>query len=124
MTLYNHSKNRFTWCDVECHRFECVFSSPIVFEVKWHSLQSDKWYQSQCHEFESQKCHCKGGIVGGTTIKLPTTTLKIGPHDVMLNAIKDLSVSSHHRLVLRGNGTAHGRTYIYIYIYDLELNLT
>ena len=36
---------------------------------------------------------------------------------MMLNAIKDLSVSSHHRLVLRGNGTAHGRTYIYIYIY-------
>ena len=32
-------------------------------------------------------------VVGGTTTKLPTTTLKTGLHGVMLNAIKDLSVS-------------------------------
>ena len=26
LTIYNHSKNRPTWCDVECHkRFECIF---------------------------------------------------------------------------------------------------
>jgi len=28
-------------------------SSPIGFEVDWHSLQSDKWYHSHGHAFES-----------------------------------------------------------------------
>ena len=68
------------------------FSSQIGFEVEWHSSQFDKWYQSQGHEFESRECHCEGGIVGGTTIWLSTTTLKISPRGVMSNAIKDLSV--------------------------------
>ena len=51
-------------------------SSPIGFEVKWHSLRSDKWYQSHGHGFKSRECHYEGGIVRGTTIWLPTTTLK------------------------------------------------
>ena len=44
------------------------FSSPIDFEVEWHSSRSDKWYQNQGYEFKSRKYHCKGGIVGGITI--------------------------------------------------------
>ena len=43
-------------------------SSLIDFEVEWHSSWSNKWYQSQGHGFESQECHCEGGIVGETTI--------------------------------------------------------
>ena len=43
-------------------------SSPIGFEVEWHSSQSDKWYQNQSRGFESQECHCAGEIVGETTI--------------------------------------------------------
>ena len=57
--------------------FSVSFSSLIGFEVEWHSSRFDKWYQSQGHGFESRECHCKGGIVGRTTIWLPTTTLKI-----------------------------------------------
>ena len=71
-----------------------VFSSlPIGFKVEWHNSQSDKWYQSHGHGFESRECHCEGGIVGGTTIWLPTTTLKTNLHGVMLKVIKDLSMS-------------------------------
>ena len=69
-------------------------SSPIGFEVESHNSRSDKLYQSQGHGFESRECHCEGGIVGETTIWLPTITLKIGPRGVMSNAIKDLSVFS------------------------------
>ena len=68
-------------------------SSPIGFEVEWHNLRSNKWYQIQGHGFKSRECHCKRGIVGGTTIWLPTTTLKISLPGVMSNTIKDLSVS-------------------------------
>ena len=67
-------------------------SSSINFEVEWHSSQSNKWYQSQGHGFESQVCYCEGGIVRGTTIWLPTTTLKTGLRGMMSNVIKDLSV--------------------------------
>ena len=67
-------------------------SSPIGFEVEWHSSRFDKWYQNQGHGFKSWVCHCKGGIIGGTTISLPTTTLKIGPYGVMSKVIKNLSV--------------------------------
>ena len=67
-------------------------SSPIDFEVEWYSSWSNKWYQSQSHGFESRKCHCEGGIIGGTTIWLPITTLKTSLRGVMSNAIKDLSV--------------------------------
>ena len=83
-------------------------SSPIGFEVEWHSSWSDKWYQSQGHGFESWECHCERGIVGGTTTWLPTTTLKIGSHGVMLNAIKDLSVFSITNWFW--NGIVHGPT--------------
>ena len=69
-------------------------SSPIDFEVEWHSSRSNKWYQSQGHGFESWECHCEEGIIGGTIIWLPTTTLKTDPHSVMSNTIKDLNVSS------------------------------
>ena len=69
-------------------------SSPISFEVEWHSSQFDKWYQSQGHGFESWECNCERGIVGRTTSWLPTTTLKTGLRGMMSNAIKDLSVSS------------------------------
>ena len=69
-------------------------SSLIGFEVEWHSSRSDKWYQSQGHKFESQECHCEGGIAGGTTIWLPTTTLKTDPSGMMLKVIKNLSMSS------------------------------
>ena len=48
-------------------------------------------------------------IVKGTTIWLFTTTLKIGSHGVMSNAI-DLSVSSHHQLFLKWNGIAYSPT--------------
>ena len=41
-------------------------SSPIGFEADWHSLQSDKRYQSHGHAFESCECHCEGGNVGGS----------------------------------------------------------
>jgi len=54
-------------------------SSPIRFEVKWHSSWSDKWYWRQSHGFESRECHWEGGIVEGTTFWLFRTTLKIGP---------------------------------------------
>ena len=40
-------------------------SSLIGFEVEWYSLQFDKWYQNQGHEFELRECHCEEGIVGG-----------------------------------------------------------
>ena len=70
------------------------FSSPIDFEVEWHSSRFDKWYQSQGHGFESRECYCEEGIVWRTTIWLSTTTLKTGPHGVILNVIKDLNVSS------------------------------
>ena len=69
-------------------------SSPIGFEVEWHSSRSDKWYQSQGHKFESQECHYEGGIARGTTIWLPTTTLKTDPSGLMLKVIKNLSMSS------------------------------
>ena len=68
LTPYNHSKTDPHGVMLKTIKDLSVSSSPISFKVEWHSLQSDKWYQSQCHEFESQKCHCKGGIVGGTTI--------------------------------------------------------
>ena len=68
--------------------------SPIGFEVALHSSQSDKWYQSQGHGFESRECNCERGIVRGTISWLRTTTLKTGLHGVMSNVIKDLSVSS------------------------------
>ena len=68
-------------------------SSPIGFEVEWHNSQSNKWYQTQGHGFKSRECHCEGGIVEGTTIWPPKTTLKIGLCDVMSKLIKDLSVS-------------------------------
>ena len=68
-------------------------SSPIGFEVNWHSSRSDKWYQSQGHGFKSRECNCKGGILGGTTSWLPPTTIKTGLRGVKSNAIKDLSVS-------------------------------
>ena len=58
-----------------------------------HSLPI-KWYQSQGHGFESWKCQCERGIVRGTTIWLPTTTLKTGLCGVMSNAIKYLGVLS------------------------------
>ena len=48
-------------------------------------------------------------IVKGTTIWLSTTTLKIGSHGVMSNAI-DLSVSSHHQLFLKCNDIAYSPT--------------
>ena len=67
-------------------------SSPIGFKVEWHSSLSDKWYQSQGHEFESWECYCKRGIVGGAIIWYPTTTLKTGLGGVMSNIIKDLSM--------------------------------
>ena len=71
-----------------------TFSSPIGFEVEWHSSKSNKWYQSQGHGFESQGCHCERGIVEGTTIWLPKTTLKTGLCDVISKLIKYLSLSS------------------------------
>ena len=74
--------------------FSISFSSPIGFEVEWHSSRSDKWYQSQDHGFELRECHCEEGIVGGITIWLPTTTLKTGPLGMMSKVIKDLSMSS------------------------------
>ena len=43
-------------------------SSSIDFEMEWYSSQSNKWYQSQGHGFESHECYCEGGIIGGTTI--------------------------------------------------------
>ena len=43
--------------------FSVSSSSPIGFEIKWHSSWFDKWYQSQCHWFKSRECHCEGGIV-------------------------------------------------------------
>ena len=69
-------------------------SLPISFEVKWHNSRSDKWYQSQGLEFELLKCHCDGEMAGGTTMWLPTPTLKTCSHGVMLKVIKDLIVSS------------------------------
>ena len=68
--------------------------SPIGFEVEWHNSWSEKWYRSQGYKFESRECYCERGIVGGTTIWFPTTTLKIGFCGVLSNDIKDLSVSS------------------------------
>ena len=70
------------------------FLSPMSFKMEWHSSRFDKWYQNYGHEFELRECHCEGEIVGRTIIWLSTTTLKTGLHGVMLNAIKDLSVSS------------------------------
>ena len=70
------------------------FLSPMSFKMEWHSSRFDKWYQNYGHEFELRECHCEGEIVGRTIIWLSTTTLKTGLHGVMLNAIKDLSVST------------------------------
>ena len=66
-------------------------SSPIGFEMEWHSSRFEKWYQSQGYEFESQECHCEGVIVRGTTILLSTTTLKTGPCGVMSRMISTLN---------------------------------
>ena len=42
LTLYNHSKNKLAWCDVEGHKkFESVFLITNWFKVEWHSSRSD-----------------------------------------------------------------------------------
>ena len=95
MTPYNHSKYRPTWRDIECHeRFECVF---LIIN----------WFWGEMTQFTARKMVSEPRtwvwVTGvslwerdcwGTTIWLHTTTLKTGPCSVMLNAIKDLSVSS------------------------------
>ena len=68
--------------------------SLIGFEVEWHSSRSDKWYQSQGYGFESHECYCEGRIVRGDHNLTPYNHSEKGPHGVMSNAIKDLSVSS------------------------------
>ena len=50
------------------------------------------------------------GNCWGTTIWLPTTTLKTGPRGMMSNAIKIWVCLPHHPLVLRWNVIAHNPT--------------
>jgi len=45
-------------------------SSPVRFEVKWHSSWFDKWYQSQGHEFESQSVIVREGLLGDHNLTL------------------------------------------------------
>ena len=45
-------------------------SSPVRFEVKWHSSWSDKWYQSQGHEFKSQSVIVREGLLGDHNLTL------------------------------------------------------
>ena len=94
LTPYNHSKKGPHGVMSNAIKDLSVFSSsPIGFKVEWHSSRLDKWYQSQGQGLESRECHCEGGIVRGAITWLPTTILKTGLCGVMLNAIKDLSVS-------------------------------
>ena len=39
-------------------------SSPISFEVKWHSSWSDKWYQSQVHDSSHASVIMREGLLG------------------------------------------------------------
>ena len=93
LTPYNYSKKGPNGVMLKTIKdLSMSSSSPISFKVEWHNSWSDKWYQSQGHGFESRECYCERGIVGGTTIWLPTTTLKIGPCGMMSKTIKDLSI--------------------------------
>ena len=95
LTLYNHSKNRPTWRDVECHkRFEYVFfiinwfwGGVIQLTVRQMVSEPRSWVQVTRMSLWGMDCW-------RTTIWLPTTTLKTGSHVVMSNTIKNFSVSS------------------------------
>ena len=92
---YNHSKNRsHIMMSNTIKNLSVSSSSSIGFEMEWHSLRSDKWYQSQGHGFESRECHCEGEIVGGDHNLTPYNYSKnrFAWHDVEYQK-KKLSVS-------------------------------
>ena len=40
-------------------------SSPIGFDMEWHSSRFDNWYQSQGHGLESRSVIMREGLLGG-----------------------------------------------------------
>ena len=94
LTPYNHSKNRPVWRDVDYHkRLECLPHRQLVW--KWNGTAHNSTNDIRAKVMGSSygSVIVREGLLGGTIIWLPTTTLKISLLGVMSNTIKDLSVS-------------------------------
>lgn len=92
-TPYNHSKNRPVGHDVECHkRFECLPHHRLV--LSWNGIAHSPTNSIRAKVMGSgrRSVIVRKGLLGETTLRLSTTTLKTGPWGLMSNAIKYLSM--------------------------------